>query len=95
MLLGKIQFIKNPIHSDRCNHCGKYAVPYNNIIEKILNPGIDIVLFLMLVFIRRFLLVSGILYVIAKIFYYSFLEFMFHIEELMEKVKIQEYQRKY
>ena len=65
-------FRKNPIHSDRCNHCGKYAVPYNNIIEKILNPGIDIVLFLMLVFIRRFLLEFCILYVIAKIFHYSF-----------------------
>lgn len=29
-------------YADRCNLCGKYSVPYNNIIDRILNPCIDI-----------------------------------------------------
>ncbi len=65
-------FRQNTIKSDKCNICGRYAIPYNNVLEKILNPGIDIAIWVLLIFIRRFLLLAGIIYLMAKLFYYNF-----------------------
>lgn len=62
----------NEINQDRCMDCGRYAVPYNNVIEKILNPCIDIVILIMIIALPKYTLLLCMVYIIVKVFYSQF-----------------------
>lgn len=62
----------NGMVQDRCMDCGRYAVPYNNVIDRILSLGIDIVILIMIVVLPKYTLLHCMVYIIVKVFYSQF-----------------------
>lgn len=68
----EMEFRGSEINSDRCMDCGRYAVPYNYVIERILNPCIDLVFIIMMVALPKYTLLYCMVYIIVKVFYSQF-----------------------
>lgn len=83
--ISTISFMSGGKYADRCNSCGKYSVPYNNIIDRILNPCIDIIIFIMLIVFRKFTLIYCAVYIIVKIFYYKYFRRYVPYKRIKEK----------
>lgn len=65
-------YLASGTSADRCSECGWYAIPYNYVIEKILNPCTDIAVWILFLAARKYTMVYIIVYIIVKIFYYKF-----------------------
>lgn len=65
-------YLASGTSADRCSECGWYAVPYNYVMEKILNPCTDIAVWILFIAARKYTMLYVIVYIIVKIFYYHF-----------------------
>lgn len=65
-------YLASGTSADKCSECGWYAIPYNYVLEKILNPCTDIAVWILFIATRKYTMLYVSVYIIVKIFYYRF-----------------------
>ena len=70
--ISAIAYMASGTSADKCSECGRYAVPYSYVIERILNPCIYLVFIIMMLALPKYTLLYCMVYIIVKVFYFKF-----------------------